>query len=132
MGSLMFHLPSRSSLYASKPLRRQGSRRPLQTIIPLSEKLGIEINSEFARYDFERMLEEVFLCRGVVLISWQREYIPDIARKILDNTKIVPATWPEDRYDMIWVFDLDRASGQYKFKQVPQKLLMGDLSTPIR
>jgi hypothetical protein len=119
-------------LYASKPLRHKGSRRPFQTIVPLSERLGTEINAEFARFDFENMLEEIYLLRGVVLISWQREYIPDIARKILDDTKIVPAVWPEDRYDMIWVFDLDRASGRYKFKQVPQRLMAGDLATPIR
>lgn len=119
-------------LYASKPLKRKGSRRPLQTLIPLAEKLGIEINSDFQRNGFESMLEEVFLCRGVVLISWQREYIPEIALKILDDRSIAPEDWPEDRFDMIWVFDLDRSSRRYKFKQVPQKLLKGDRATPIK
>ena len=119
-------------LYASKPLRRRGSRRPIQTLVPLEEKLGIEINSEFPRSDFELLLEEVYLCRGVVLICWQREYIPDIAFKILGGEKNVPAVWPEDRYDMVWVFDLDPSSGDYRFKQVPQKLLGGDLGTPIK
>ena len=66
------------------------------------------------------------------MICWQREYIPEIALKILDGRKIAPADWPEDRFDMIWVFDLDRSSGRYKFKQVPQKLLMGDSATPIK
>jgi hypothetical protein len=119
-------------LYASKPLKRRGSRRPLQTILPLSEKLGIETNLEFPRSDFVQLLEEVYLCKGVVLICWQREYIPDIAFKILDDKKHVPVFWPEDRYDMVWVFDLDPSSGKYHFKQVPQKLLGGDLGTPIR
>jgi hypothetical protein len=119
-------------LYASKPLKRKGSRRPIETITPLAEKLNIEINSDFSRSDFESMLEEVFSCRGVVMICWQREYIPEIARKILDDRKIAPVDWPEDRFDLIWVFDLDRSSGRYKFKQVPQKLLMGDSGTLIR
>ncbi len=66
------------------------------------------------------------------MICWQREYIPEIALKILDDRKIAPENWPEDCFDIIWVFDLDRASGRYKFKQVPQKLLMGDSVTPIR
>jgi hypothetical protein len=118
--------------YASKPLRRKGSRRPIETITPLAEKLAIKINSDFPRSDFESMLEEVFSCRGVVMICWQREYIPDIALKILDDRKIAPVDWPEDRFDMIWVIDLDRSSGRYKFKQVPQKLLIGDLGTPIK
>jgi len=119
-------------LYASKPIRRKGSRRPIQTIIPLAEKLAIEINSDFRRFDFESMLEEVFSCRGVVMICWQREYIPEIALKILDDRKIAPSDWPEDRFDMIWVFDLDQSSGRYKFKQVPQRLLSGDRRTPIK
>ena len=119
-------------LYASKPLVRKGSRRPLQTIVPLAEKLALQINSDFQRSDFESMLEEVFSHKGVVLICWQREYIPDIASLILGNNKIAPSDWPEDRFDMIWVFDLDRSSSRYKFKQVPQKLLGGDLTSPIK
>lgn len=118
-------------LYASKPLRRKGSRRPIETITPLANKLGIKINSEFQRSDFESMLDEAFLRKGVVLICWQREYIPEIASYIMGNKKSVPKTWPEDRFDMIWVFDLDR-SGKYKFKQVPQRLLVRDEDTPIK
>ncbi len=119
-------------LYASKPLRRHGSKRPYQTILPLSERLRIEINSEYPRYDLKALMEEIHSLRGEVLISWQREYIPAMASLILDNRISVPAEWPEDRYDMVWVFDLDVASNQYRFKQVPQKLMCGDVATPIR
>jgi hypothetical protein len=118
-------------LYASKPLRRKGSRRPIETITPLAEKLEIEINSDFQRADIEDMIEDVFSCKGVVLICWQREYIPEIASLILDNKKVAPSEWPEDRFDMIWVFDLDHSWTKYKFKQVPQRLLGGDLTTRI-
>src|SRR4030095_16424950 len=119
-------------LYASKPLRRKGSRRPMETITPLAQKLGSEINSSFARFEYESMIREVVSRKGVVLICWQREYIPAIAQQILGEKKIAPAIWPEDCFDMIWVFDLDRRSSRYKFKQVPQKLLMGDRRAPIR
>ena len=119
-------------LYASKPVKRRGSRRPIETIIPLAEKLGIEINSEYRRSEFESMIDEVFSHKGVVLICWQREYIPEIASYILDYKRSVPEEWPEDRFDMFWVFDLDPKSGRYKFKQVPQRLLSGDRVTPIR
>ena len=119
-------------IYASKPVKRRGSRRPMETIIPLAEKLGIEINSEYRRSEFESMLDEVFSHRGVVLICWQREYIPEIAAYIMDHKRSVPEEWPEDRFDMVWVFDLEPSSGKYKFKQVPQRLLSGDRATPIR
>ena len=119
-------------LYASKPLRRRGSRRPFETITPLAEKLAIRINTNYSRSDIESLIDEVFLCKGVVLICWQREYIPQIASYILGNDETAPANWPEDRFDMIWVFDLDRSATKYRFKQVPQRLLKGDWATPIR
>ena len=119
-------------LFASKPLRRKGSRRPLETITPLAQKLAIRINSNFPRFDYGSMLEEVFSCKGVVLICWQREYIPGIASYILDNNNTAPKHWPDDCFDMIWVFDLDRSSAKYAFKQVPQKLLGSDLTAPIK
>ena len=77
------------------------------------------------------MVEEVLSCYGAVLICWQREYIPEIASHILGSKKIAPPNWPEDCFDMIWVFDLDRASNRYKFTQVPQNLLAGDAIAPI-
>jgi hypothetical protein len=118
-------------LFASKPLRRKGSRRPLETITPLANKLRIKVNSDFPRSELESMIEVVFGCKGVVLICWQREYIPEIASHIMGSKKQVPQNWPEDRFDMIWVFDLNRSSGKYKFKQVPQRLLVRDSATPI-
>ena len=104
----------------------------METITPLAEKLGSEINLSFARFEYESMIREVVSRKGVVLICWQREYIPAIAQEILGEEKIAPAVWPEDCFDMIWVFDLDRRSSRYKFKQVPQKLLVGDRGGPIK
>lgn len=118
-------------LFTSRPLKRKGSRRPIETITPLSEKLVLVINAEFARGDYEEMVDQVFSCKGVVLICWQREYIPEIAAYILGNQKAAPQAWPEDRFDLVWVFDLDRRTRKYNFKQVPQMLLAGDLRAPI-
>jgi hypothetical protein len=118
-------------LFASKPLRRKGSRRPIETITPLADKLAVRINSNFARNEYEGMIDEVHRCEGVVLICWQREYIPDIASYILGDNKIAPQNWPENCFDIIWVFNLDRAAGKYTFEQVPQRLLGGDLASPI-
>jgi hypothetical protein len=118
-------------LFASKPLRRRGSRRPFETLVPLAQKLAIRINANFPRGDFDSMVEDVVACKGVVLICWQREYIPQIAALILGNNA-APISWPDDCYDMIWVFDLHPSRTKYSFTQVPQKLLAGDLTTPIK
>src|SRR5689334_23972799 len=52
-------------LYASKPIRTNGSLRSLETITPLAEKLAIRINTNYSKLAVEEMLEEVFTCAGV-------------------------------------------------------------------
>src|SRR5262245_13841779 len=86
-------------LYASKPLRRRGSRRPMETLIPLAEKLGTTINTGFARFECKAMIEKVMSQKGAALICWQREYIPTIAQLILGEKMTAPSIWPEDCFD---------------------------------
>lgn len=119
-------------LFASRPKKRNGSRRSIETLTPLAEKLALRINSNFARNESERMLDEAFICDGVVLIGWQQEYIPTIANYIMGSNTETPQDWPVDRFDMVWVFTRDQDSDNYRFQQVPQNLLMGDWPTPIR
>ena len=119
-------------IYASRFIKRRGSRRPIETITPLAEKLAIKINSDFPRFAVDKLLADVFRRKGVVLICWQREYIPKIAASIMGSDGIVPAEWPEGRFDVVWIFDRSRSSARYRFHQVPQRLLMGDQVTLIK
>jgi hypothetical protein len=70
-------------------------------------------------------------CGGIALISWQHELIPSIANIIVGNQTTVPQSWPGNRFDIVWVFDLVTSSNTYSFSQVPQCLLAGDLPDPI-
>jgi len=67
---------------------------------------------------------------GIALIAWQHEEIPAIGEAILGSKPGTLPKWPGDRFDLVWVFDLDK-SGSYKFSQVPQMLLAGDTSSVI-
>ena len=118
-------------LFASRAKKQNGSRRSVETITPLSEKLAIRINANFTRSEYEEMLAEALACKGVVLISWQHEFLPEIAAHILGDRGTAPREWPSDRYDVVWVLDRSPATGHYTFKQVPQRLLTGDWITPI-
>ncbi len=68
----------------------------------------------------------------MVLICWEHQHIPALAQAIavLDATTI-PSAWPGDRFDVIWTFTVDPATGRYGFGQVPQQLLVGDTDTVI-
>jgi len=126
-------------LFASGPVSKKkdadgGSKsdRPEETITPLSQLLGNEVplNLDFAQGEETQVAAAAASCRGVVLIAWQHEDIPSIADAILGGTGVVPSPWPGDRFDIVWVFDL-QANGRYSFSQVPQMLLAGDLPSVI-
>jgi hypothetical protein len=64
-----------------------------------------------------------------VLISWAHGEIPDIVKGLSISkatATMVPATWPDARFDLVWVFDLNPTSNDYRFSQQPQLLLSGD------
>ncbi|HEV3157639.1 MAG TPA: hypothetical protein VGZ00_09875 [Candidatus Baltobacteraceae bacterium] len=128
-GPLRNGLTVPQKLFASNP---QGdvSQRPLQTITPLAAHLGCTIDTRFSKGDEKDLVDAAKNFSRTVLISWQRERIPGIANRILGDT-IAPQDWPHDRFDVVWVFDLNQTTGQYVFSQVPQQLLAGDSSVEI-
>jgi hypothetical protein len=126
-------------LFASGPIGKKDkkdgeegskSNRPEQTITPLSQLLGIDIDLSFAKGEEAEVAAAAAACDGVALIAWQHEDIPAIANAILATTNGVPSPWPGPRFDIVWVFDLQN-DGSYVFSQVPQLLLAGDLPTVI-
>lgn len=116
-------------LYASK----SGSQRSIETITPLSTKLGRPVMVDVKGRE-SNLADTVAGLDGVVLISWQRERIPELARNLLAGSPDVdncPEFWPQDRFDVFWLFDLDSDAGHYRFRQIPQCLLAGDSETVI-
>jgi len=118
-------------LYASGVGKHSHSLRSQETITPLAARLGLTIDTSYAKGDEAAMTADAMAQSGVVLICWEHQDIPAIANQILGNDTGTPQTWPGDRFDVVWVFDLDARSGTYAFSQVPQLLLAGDLADPI-
>lgn len=117
------------------PCAKKGSKseRPQETVTPLIKKLGdsVTVNFDFYKGCEEDVAAAALACAGVVLISWEHQNIPAIAKNIpvsQNNKTPVPSGWPDDRYDVVWVFDLDTApdGNGYLFTEVPQLLLEGD------
>jgi hypothetical protein len=99
------------------------SRRSRQTLRPLSEMLGMECNDRFGEGQEQQLARAVVKLQGPILIAWSHGHIPKIAGAICPGVPI-PDEWPDDRFDLVWVFD--RQSKETTFKQVPQLLLAGD------
>jgi hypothetical protein len=98
------------------------SRRPLETVTPMAERLGVEPVTRFTKGQEQLLVKNVLARSGTVLICWQHEDIAAIGNLIAGNDTTVPQTWPENRYDLIWVFD--RARDAWKFRQFFHERLM--------
>ena len=96
------------------------SRRPVQTVTPLRNRLGGRARWETLPVDnVDGLITQIRACEGVVLVCWEHKRIPRIAAAFVAN----PPDWG-DRFDLVWV--LDRAAGGYRLSQVNQDLLAGD------
>ena len=99
--------------------------RPYQTLVPVAARLGIPIDTSVVLDEEEKLAAAVRARPGVVLIAWEHKRIHKIANAILRDETTAPQTWPDDRFDVVWIFDRG-ASGTYTFDQRPQLLLAGD------
>jgi hypothetical protein len=118
-------------VYASKVEKHSESWRPQETVMPLTAKLGknVQENYHHPKGKEQKVASEALTCPGVVLICWEHTLIPTIASYIpisSNNQMPVLTQWPDGRFDVVWVFDLDSSTGKYTFSQVPQCLLAGD------
>jgi hypothetical protein len=107
------------------------SRRPLETLQPLSERLGIAVDDRFYRTQLEDVAAAILGSDGPVLVAWEHTMIPALARTLTGDPGGTPGAWPDDRFDVLWVLEPDAASGRSSLRQVPQLLLAGDLDRGI-
>jgi broad specificity phosphatase PhoE len=115
-----------TTLFAPPEAGHDGDHgRPYQTIVPLAARLGLTIDDRHCLDEEAELVADVRARAGVVLIAWEHKRIPRIADAILGDHATAPRAWPDDRFDLVWVFDRDAAGG-YRFSQLPQLLLGGD------
>jgi hypothetical protein len=122
-------------IFASAPADDPGpgdtkSRRPAETVTPLAQLIGVDINLNFSKGQEKALATAAQACSGPVLIAWQHENINVIANSIL-GSELVTQTWPKDCFDVVFVLTLNPSEGTYSFAQVPQCLLAGDSAVPI-
>ena len=114
-----------SHLYCISP--RHHSRRTRQTLTPLARKLGLAINDDFSAGEEEGLARHARGRSGAVLICWRHHHLHTLAQHIAGDHTTVPRSWGDDRYDVVWVLDLDAVTGEYAFRPVAQELLDGDM-----
>ena len=80
------------------PATDDDSKRPRETIEPLSTYLPTEIDDSCGKDELQKLVSKATAADGVVLISWEHQRIPPIARILVSGTQSIPE-WPDDRFD---------------------------------
>jgi hypothetical protein len=108
------------------------TERPLETVTPLIDFLkqngGVKVNEHHLKDDLQGLMDDVLKCTATVLVAWEHKRIPGLVA-LFPNAPNVPDTWPDDRFDVVWIFDSTGAG--WSFSQKPQLLLGGDSERPI-
>lgn len=101
----------------------RSSRRPKRTLRAMSQAFGVRINDSFGKEQEPALAIAMAKLEGAVLVSWSHENILKISSAMGVHCAL-PDEWPDDRFDLVWVFDGGRTT--WKFTQVMQHLLAGD------
>jgi phosphohistidine phosphatase SixA len=119
-------------LFASQA--SSSSNRPVETITPLANSLGMKINSSFADADYlalaNSLLNTATYAGQLVLICWHHGKIPKLATALGVTPPLDP--WPSDVFDRVWQITYPQPPGSGGSPTVinyPQKLLFGDSAT---
>jgi broad specificity phosphatase PhoE len=116
------------TIYASAPAGGH-SKRSMQTVGPLSARLGLQVVTRYAAGDEAHLTREISTRPGATLIAWHHEALHRIGHHLDKVHPNPPRRWPADRFDLIWTFTPDDHG--WRFAQVPQLLLPGDLPYPV-
>jgi hypothetical protein len=90
--------------YTYVPSLKMGDKtshaRMFETVIPLSARYNLAINSKYDEKDINGLVAEIKNQKGTTLIVWEHSVIAGIAHALGISDEL---TWPSEDYDSIWI-----------------------------
>jgi hypothetical protein len=131
--------PKPDVIYAANPNQQGGnddsiSRRPLETIQPLADRLHLFPNVDYGVGQEQALVDELVTLTGTALIAWEHKMIgQQILPLLADGQRLanLPAKWDGDRFDVVLRFDRAQEGAAWRFQQLFPRLLVGDSDTPL-
>ena len=118
-----------AAIYAMKPSSDDGSFRPIETVTPLAQSLGLSIIEDYAKKDGQAMVQAIMSNASyvgkMVLICWEHHDIVNLVHDLGWDSG--PDSWKGDVFDRAWILNFENGK-PVSFKDVPQRLLPGDSS----
>jgi len=130
--------PRPTALYTAKPDDDDGagnpSRRPYETILPLSQKLRLDPIVDFPKGEEERLANQLAQLTGCVLVCWEHKAIVEaLLPSLLGGQRIagIPGSWDDARFDVVLRLDRSIPTAPWSFRQLFPRLLGGDTDLPL-
>jgi phosphohistidine phosphatase SixA len=91
------------------------SDRPMETVQPLADTLGLRIQHDFKNKEFSDLVDEIFndpdYKNKTIVICWHHGNLPAIAALLGAPAGSYPDPWPADAYNIILDLQYDPFSG---------------------
>jgi len=111
---------------ATKPSHEYRSKRERDTAEPTAARLGIEIEDGFTHKDAADAARSILADTRDTMVVWHHGSLPELLSHFpVSNATDIPAQWPEDRFDLVWILTADD-NGKFTFSSEPQDLLSDD------
>ena len=108
----------------------ENSDRPLQTIRPLAQTLGLTVDVDFGDHEYEKVASLLFgkdkYAGKRVAICWHHGTIPELVAAL--GVRPVPPPWNPSVFDRYLKITFD-AAAKATLTDLPQKLLYQDSAT---
>ena len=115
-----------AALYGTRVTKHDHSRRTGETLAPLSEDLGLAVNTSFDSDNYSLLTTSVLNNRAfrgkTVIVCWTHHDIAQLGAAL--GARPQPPPWKEKTFDRLWIISF--AQGRVEWRDVPQRLLKGD------
>jgi hypothetical protein len=114
-----------AAIYAMGRKDATTSARPIETVTPLAQALGLPVLHPYTKEDTQPLVAEILSKYDgqMVLICWEHDVIQTIASEL--GVTPAPPKWPGSRYDMTYRIDFS-GSAVSSFAILFQMLMPGD------
>jgi hypothetical protein len=120
-----------AAIYAMQPDSDDGSVRPIQTIAPTADRLGLTINDTYTRLQYQPIVAEIMQGYDgqTVLISWEHKAIPGLAQAFGVTLDKDTKKWPGAVFDEAWVIGFQgskKGDAKATLQIIPESVLPTD------
>ncbi|ORX43933.1 hypothetical protein BCR36DRAFT_586398 [Piromyces finnis] len=117
------YLTTPQKIYAQRPTEQRKSTRPKDTVTPLANSLGLQVDLSFTSGKYKDLAKTIYSSpEEVILVCWGNDRIPNIANELgIDSAP----EWKGKVFDDVWILT-DNMTPYTNSNIQPYRIFYGD------